>query len=142
MNAGTFTEEQIVALLQNAQKGEKTVEELCRDLGCSTASCSTWKKRYGDAGVAKARRLRQLERGNDRLLKIVDQQRLEIACARQLGHPTPPVPGSTCGGQAAYRTCGWPSTSRPCSWRSRASLRGSNKPWSALPWTLRRWNSN
>ncbi|GGJ87250.1 transposase [Deinococcus aquiradiocola] len=49
MKAGIFTEEQIVALLQNAQKGEKTVEELCRDLGCSTASFYTWKKRYGDA---------------------------------------------------------------------------------------------
>ena len=60
MNAGTFTEEQIVALLQNAQKGEKTVEELCRDLGCSTASFYAWKKRYGDASVAEAKRLRQL----------------------------------------------------------------------------------
>ncbi len=38
MKAGTFTEEQTVALLQDAQKGEKTVEKLCRDLGCSTAS--------------------------------------------------------------------------------------------------------
>ncbi len=28
MKAGTFTEEQIIALLQDAQKGEKTVEEL------------------------------------------------------------------------------------------------------------------
>ncbi len=52
MKAGTFTEEQIVTLLQDAQKGEKTVEELCRDLGCSTASFYLWKKRYGDASVA------------------------------------------------------------------------------------------
>ncbi|WP_425556376.1 transposase, partial [Deinococcus rubellus] len=49
MKAGTFTEEQIIALLQDAQKGEKTVEALCRDLGCSTASFYLWKKRYGDA---------------------------------------------------------------------------------------------
>ena len=71
MKAGTFTEEQIIALLQDAQKGEKTVEELCRDLGCSTASFYLWKKRYGDASVAEAKRLRRLERENDRLLKIV-----------------------------------------------------------------------
>ncbi|WP_407542361.1 transposase [Deinococcus radiomollis] len=71
MKAGTFTEKQIVALLQDAQKGEKTVEELCRDLGCSTASFSLWKKRYGDASVAEAKRIRRLERENDRLLKIV-----------------------------------------------------------------------
>ena len=57
MKAGTFTEEQIIALLQDAQKGEKTVEELCRNLGCSTASFYLWKKRYGDASVAEAKRL-------------------------------------------------------------------------------------
>ena len=97
MKAGTFTEEQIVALLQDAQKGEKTVEELCRDLGCSTASFSLWKKRYGDASVAEAKRrlgqnsaddhacpLRRLERENDRLLKIVGQQRLEIEGMREV----------------------------------------------------------
>ena len=71
MKAGTFTEEQIITLLQDAQKGEKTIEELCRDLGCSTASFYLWKKRYGDASVAEAKRLRRLERENDRLLKIV-----------------------------------------------------------------------
>jgi len=70
MKAGTFTEEQIVALLQDAQKGEKSVEELCRDIGCSTASFYLWKKRYGDASVAEAKRLRRLERQNDQLLKL------------------------------------------------------------------------
>ncbi len=91
MKAGTFTEEQIIALgmnppdnqgafhlLQNAQKGEKTAEELYRDLGCSNASFYLWKKRYGDASVTEAKRLRRLKRENDRLLKIVGQQRLEI----------------------------------------------------------------
>ena len=38
MKAGTFIEKQIIALLQDAQKGEKTVDELCRNLGCSTVS--------------------------------------------------------------------------------------------------------
>ncbi|GGJ75727.1 hypothetical protein GCM10008939_19910 [Deinococcus aquiradiocola] len=60
------------------------MEELCRDLGCSTASFSTWKKRYGDASVAEAKRLRQLERENDRLLNIVGQQRLEIEGMREV----------------------------------------------------------
>lgn len=97
MKAGTFTEEQIIALLQDAQKGEKTVEELCRDLGCSTASFYLWKKRYGDASVVEAKRLlgqssaaghacplRRLERENDRLLKIVGQQRLELEGMREV----------------------------------------------------------
>ena len=84
MKAGTFTEEQIIALLQDAQKGEKPVEELCRDLGCSTASFYLWKKRYGDASVVEAQRLRRMERENDRLLKIVGQQRLELEGMREV----------------------------------------------------------
>ena len=91
MKASTFTEEQIVALLQDAKKGEKTVEELCCDPGCSAASFYLWKKRFGDASVPEAKRLlgqnsaddyacplQRLERENDRLLKIVGQQRLGI----------------------------------------------------------------
>jgi putative transposase len=78
MKTRQFSEDQIVKLLQDAKKGEKSVEELCRDLGCSTASFSAWKKKYGDTSPDEARRLRQLEKDNARLLRIVGQQRLEI----------------------------------------------------------------
>ena len=39
---------------------------------------TTWKKKYGDTNADEARRLRQLEKENARLLRIVGQQRLEI----------------------------------------------------------------
>lgn len=78
MKTRQFSEDQIIKLLQNAKKGEKPVEELCRDLGCSTASFYAWKKKYGDTSPDEARRLRQLEKDNARLLRIVGQQRLEI----------------------------------------------------------------
>lgn len=57
MKTRQFTEDQIVKLLQDAKKGDKSVEELCRDLGCSTASFYAWKKKYGDTNVDEARRL-------------------------------------------------------------------------------------
>ena len=47
-----FSEDQIIKLLQDAKKGEKPVEELCRVLGCSTASYYAWKKKYGDEAWA------------------------------------------------------------------------------------------
>ena len=78
MKTRQFTEDQIVKLLQAGKKGEKSVEDLCRDFGCSTASYYTWKKKYGDTNADEARRLRQLEKENARLLRIVGQQRLEI----------------------------------------------------------------
>ena len=78
MKTRQFSEDQIIKLLQDAKKGEKPVEELCRDLGCSTASFYAWKKKYGDTNVDEAKRLRRLEKENARLLRIVGQQRLEI----------------------------------------------------------------
>ncbi|MBI0447306.1 MULTISPECIES: transposase [unclassified Deinococcus] len=84
MKTRQFSEDQIINLLQNAKKGDKPIEELCRDLGCSTASYYAWKKKYGDTTVDEARRLRRLEKENARLLRIVGQQRLEIDAMRDV----------------------------------------------------------
>ncbi|ASN82432.1 transposase [Deinococcus ficus] len=84
MKTRQFSEDQIIKLLQDAKKGEKPVEELCRDLGCSTASFYAWKKKYGDTSPDEAKRLRQLEKDNARLLRIVGQQRLEIDAMRDV----------------------------------------------------------
>lgn len=78
MKTRQFTEDQIIKLLQEGKKGEQSIEDLCRDFGCSTASYYTWKKKYGDTNVDEAKRLRRLEKENARLLRIVGQQRLEI----------------------------------------------------------------
>lgn len=78
MKTRQFSEDQIIKLLQDAKKGDKPLEELCRDLGCSTASYYAWKKKYGDTTPDEAKRLRQLEKENARLLRIVGQQHLEI----------------------------------------------------------------
>ncbi|MCD0164674.1 transposase [Deinococcus sp. 14RED07] len=75
MKTRQFTEAQIIQLLQDAQKGEKSVEELCRDFGCSPASFYAWRKKYGDTTPDEAKRLRHLEKENARLLRIVGQQR-------------------------------------------------------------------
>ena len=84
MKTRQFSEDQIIKLLQDAKKGDKPIEELCRDLGCSTASYYAWKKKYGDTTVDEARRLRRLEKENARLLRIVGQQRLEIDAMRDV----------------------------------------------------------
>ena len=38
-----FTDDQIIAILKEAQQGELSTEELCRKHGCSTASFYSWK---------------------------------------------------------------------------------------------------
>ncbi|SMB85926.1 transposase [Deinococcus hopiensis] len=84
MKTQQFSEDQIIKLLQDAKKGEKPVEELCRDLGCSTASYYAWKKKYGDTTADEAKRLRQVEKENARLLRIVGQQRLEMDAMKEV----------------------------------------------------------
>lgn len=84
MKTRQFSEDHIIKLLQDAKKGQKPIDELCRDLGCSTASFYAWKKKYGDTTPDEAKRLRQLEKENARLLRIVGQQRLEIDAVKEI----------------------------------------------------------
>ena len=55
----------------------KTVAELCRELGVSDATYYKWRKVYGGMGVEQARRLKELERENERLKKAVAELTLD-----------------------------------------------------------------
>ena len=57
MKIRQFTEDQIIHLLQDGKKGERPIEDLCRDPVCSPASYDIWKKKDGDTNVDEARRL-------------------------------------------------------------------------------------
>ena len=84
MKQRKFSEEQIIKLLQDAKKGEKPLEELCREVGCSTASFYTWKKKFGDTSSDQARLLRRLQRENERLLRLVGQQQFELEAMKDV----------------------------------------------------------
>ena len=47
MKAGHFTDEQIVAVLHEAAKGEKPVVEFCREKDISEATFYAWRKKFG-----------------------------------------------------------------------------------------------
>lgn len=71
MKQSRFTEEQIILVLRQQESREKTVAELCRDLGISNATFYKWKQKYGGMSVNEARRLRELEKENSRLKRMV-----------------------------------------------------------------------
>ncbi len=71
------TEEQILGILKEAELG-KPLPELLRQHGISNGTFYRWKSRYGGLEPSQLARLRQLERENNELKKIVADQALDI----------------------------------------------------------------
>ena len=77
MKRTRFTDEQIIAVLREAESGT-AVKELCRRAGISAVTFYRWKSKFEGMDISEIRRLRLLEDENVRLKKIVAQQGLDI----------------------------------------------------------------
>jgi putative transposase len=77
MKQGQFTNEQIVAVLQEAEKGEKPISEICKEKGISDATFYTWRKKFGGMQTRDVQRLRDLEKENARLKRLLAERDLE-----------------------------------------------------------------
>jgi len=84
MRQGRFSEEQIVAILKEAEAGGSKVAELCRRHGISDATFYNWRSKYGGLEISELRRLRQLEDENRRLKAIVADQALDIRALKDV----------------------------------------------------------
>jgi putative transposase len=73
-----FKEEQIVAILREGQAGQKTVQELCRAHGVSEPTYYAWKRKYGSMAEPDVKRLRELEKENARLKRLLAERDLEV----------------------------------------------------------------
>jgi len=78
-----YTEEQIIAVLREAEAGAK-VAELCRTYGISDATYYNWKAKYAGMTVSELRRLKSLEAENRRLKQIVAEQALDNRTLKEL----------------------------------------------------------
>jgi putative transposase len=88
MKKSKFTEAQIIYAIKQSETGIR-VDEICRQLGISTATFFNWKKKYGELGVSELRKLRQLEEENSQLRKLVadlslDKQMLQDVIKKKL----------------------------------------------------------
>jgi putative transposase len=71
------TEEQIIAVLKDAQAGI-AIPVLGRQHGISDATVSKWGAKYAGLEVSDVKKLRQLEDENRRLKQMVAEQALDI----------------------------------------------------------------
>ena len=77
MKAGQFSDEQIVAVLQEAARGEKTIGTLCQEKGISEATFYAWRKKFHGTSTKEVQKLRELEKENARLKKLLAERDLE-----------------------------------------------------------------
>jgi len=81
------TPEQIIRKLREADQllaGGATVADAVRQLGVSEQTYHRWRNQYGGMKVDDAKRLRELEKENTRLKKIVGDQALDIDMLKEI----------------------------------------------------------
>jgi putative transposase len=81
MKRRRHTPEQIIRRLREAERllGEgKTIPEAAKELGISENTYHRWRNQYGGMKADDAKRLKELERENARLKRIVADQALNI----------------------------------------------------------------
>lgn len=77
MRKPRFPDEQIVAILQEAEHSGHTCEVIRRH-GISRETFYRWRRKYGGLQVPETKRLRTLEEENHRLRRVVADQALNI----------------------------------------------------------------
>ena len=78
-----FTEEQIIAVLKEAEAGGK-IADLCRKHGISDATYYNWKAKYGGLTVSEAQRLKALESENSKLKRLLAESLLDNAALKDI----------------------------------------------------------
>ncbi len=82
-----YSPEQIIAKLREAEvelaKG-LTIGVVCRKLAISEQPYYRWRREYGGLRMDQAKRLKQLERENQRLKRVVADQALDMAILKEV----------------------------------------------------------
>lgn len=82
-----YSPEQIVRKLRQAEAklaSGSTVPEVARDLGISEATYHRWKNQYGGMSTSEAKRLKELEKENARLKKLLAEKELDIDILKEV----------------------------------------------------------
>lgn len=77
MKPNHHTAEQIITILDQAMTGAQTVAAVCRDHGIAENTLYRWRKTYRGMAVNDVQRLKELEKENSRLKRLLAERMLE-----------------------------------------------------------------
>jgi putative transposase len=83
MKGKRFTEEQIIGILNEAEQ-VGNIREVCRLHNITEQTFYRWRTKFGGMDVSEAKRLKELERENSELKKMVAEQALDIRMLKDL----------------------------------------------------------
>lgn len=88
MKGKRYTTEEKIRILREADKG-KAITEVCREHNLSQVTFHRWKRQFGQMEVNEAKRLKELERENTELKKmladsLLKNRVLEVVCEKKL----------------------------------------------------------
>lgn len=84
MKPNHHTAEQIIKILEQAEKGEQTVADVCREHGIAENTFYRWRKAYGGMSLNEVQRLKDLEKENARLKRLLAERDLEVDALKEL----------------------------------------------------------
>lgn len=79
--------EEIIAKLREVEKEQakgRAIEEICKDLGIADQTYYRWRKLYGKMPVDELKRLKELEKENARLKRLVADMALDNAMLKEI----------------------------------------------------------
>lgn len=102
MKGKRYTIEDKIRILRETDRG-KSILEVCREHNISEVSFHRWKRQFGQMGSSEARKLKELERENAELKKMLAEALLENrvleAVAEKNGEPGTSASSGPRGGQ-------------------------------------------
>ena len=83
MKRARFKEEQIIGILKDAETAGN-IRAVCRDHNITEQTFYRWRNKYGGMDVSEAKKLRDLERENTELKKMVADLSLDNRMLKEL----------------------------------------------------------
>ncbi len=84
MKTNQHSAEQIIRILAQAEQGHQTIGEVCREYGIAETTFYRWRNAYGGMPLAEVQRLKELEKENARLKRLLAERMLEVDALKEL----------------------------------------------------------